>query len=47
MTLHYSDDEFLFMGPTIDSKIKPLDVGTPMLQIKYGVKVVEPISSAK
>ena len=34
-------------GPTIDSRIETLDVGIPLLQIKYEVKVDEHCSSSE
>jgi hypothetical protein len=33
------------MGPTLDSRIKPPDVGISMLQTEYEVEVVEHNSS--
>lgn len=35
----------MFIGPTIDLRIKSPDVGIPLLQTKFRVMVVEHISS--
>ena len=35
----------MFMGPIVDSKIKPPDVSIPMLQIESNIKTVEHNSS--